>query len=94
MLFRSCLVTVDQDICVPRLPSYRMLKKTEGRSIRTLCFEDLGKKDLSRFGVVGSPTSVERIFAPEVMASNVYVEGTPGEKASQVMAMLQERKYI
>lgn len=34
----------------------------------TLCFEDLGKKDLSRFGVVGSPTSVERIFAPEVMA--------------------------
>lgn len=89
-----CLVTVDQDICVPRLPSYRMLQKTRDRKVRTLCYEDLGKKDLSRFGVVGSPTSVERIFAPEVMASNVYVEGTAQEKAGKVFAMLQERKYI
>lgn len=28
-----CLVTVDQDICVPRLPSYRMLQKTQGRKV-------------------------------------------------------------
>ncbi len=89
-----CLVTVDQDICVPRLPSYRMIKKVSGKQVRILTYDDLGKKDLSRFGAVGSPTSVERIFAPEVLASNVYVEGSAAEKAGQVFAMLQDRKYI
>ncbi|MCB7319228.1 electron transfer flavoprotein subunit beta/FixA family protein [Lacrimispora sp. 210928-DFI.3.58] len=89
-----CLVTVDKDICVPRLPSYRLMQKTKDKAVRIVTYEDLPKKDLSRYGVVGSPTRVERIFAPDVMASNVYVEGTPAEKAGRLVTMLQERKYI
>lgn len=89
-----CLVTVDKDICVPRLPSYRLLQKTRDKEVRIVTFDDLPKKDMSRYGAVGSPTSVERIFAPETVASNVYVEGTPAEKAERVLDMLEARKYI
>lgn len=89
-----CLVTVDKDICVPRLPSYRLIRRTREKEVRIVTFEDLPKKDLSRYGAIGSPTSVERIFAPETAATNVYVEGTPGEKAVKLIHMLQERKYI
>jgi electron transfer flavoprotein beta subunit len=70
------------------------MKETKDKPVRIITFDDLPKKDLSRYGAVGSPTRVERIFAPEVMASNVYVEGTPDEKAGKLVSMLQERKYI
>lgn len=89
-----CLITVDKDICVPRLPSYRLIQRTKNKNVRMVSFEELPKKDLSRYGAVGSPTKVERIFAPEVMATNVYVDGTPHEKAQKLVEMLQERKYI
>lgn len=89
-----CLVTVDKDICVPRLPSYRLIRKTKNKNVRIVSFEELPKRDLSRYGAIGSPTKVERIFAPEVMASNVYVDGTPREKAQKLVEMLAERKYL
>ena len=89
-----CLVTVDKDICVPRLPSYRLLKETAEKPVRIVSFDDLPRRDLSRYGAIGSPTRVERIFAPEVMASNLYVEGNPQQKAREVVSILAERKYI
>ena len=89
-----CLVTVDKNICVPRLPSYRLLKETAEKPVRIVSFDDLPRRDLSRYGAIGSPTRVERIFAPEVMASNLYVEGNPQQKAREVVSILAERKYI
>ena len=89
-----CLVTVDKDICVPRLPSYRLLKETAEKPVRKVSFEDLPRKDLSRYGAIGSPTRVERIFAPEAMVSNLYVKGNPQQKAQELVSMLAERKYI
>ena len=67
-----CLVTVDKDICVPRLPSWRLSKETKDRPVRVVTFDDLPRPDLTRFGAVGSPTRVERIFAPEAGAASVY----------------------
>ena len=58
-----CLITVDKDSCVPRLPSYILKKKTEGKEVRVLGFSDLPSQDMSRYGLVGSPTTVERMFA-------------------------------
>ena len=89
-----CLVTVDKDICVPRLPSYRLLKETAEKPVRKVSFEDLPRKDLSRYGAIRSPTRVERIYAPEAMVSNLYVKGNPQQKAQELVSMLAERKYI
>ena len=89
-----CLVTVDKDICVPRLPSWRLSKETKDRPVRVVTFDDLPRPDLTRFGAVGSPTRVERIFAPEAGAASVVLAGTAAEKADQLAKLLAERKYI
>ena len=89
-----CLVTVDKDICVPRLPSWRLTKETQDRPVRVVTFDDLPRPDLTRFGAVGSPTRVERIFAPEAGAASVVLEGSAAEKADQLTKLLAERKYI
>lgn len=89
-----CLITVDKDIYVPRLPSYRLQKATEGRKVRFLSFEDLRDKDLTRYGLVGSPTTVERIFAPDKADEQIYLEGSAEEKASQMAKVLKLKKFI
>lgn len=89
-----CLITVDKDMCVPRLPSYILKKKTASRPVRILTFDDLPDKNLSRYGLVGSPTSVARMFAPPVADSQVYFKGSAEEKTSQLFDTLVSRKII
>lgn len=89
-----CLITVDKDMCVPRLPSYILKKKTEGKPVRFLSFDDLPDKDLTRYGLVGSPTSVERMFAPPEEKRQIYLEGNAGEKAEGLFEALIGNKVI
>ncbi|MCC8099814.1 MAG: electron transfer flavoprotein subunit beta/FixA family protein [Clostridiales bacterium] len=89
-----CLITVDKDMCVPRLPSYRLKKQTQGRPVRYLSFADLPDQNLSRYGLVGSPTSVARMFPPPVGDKQVYLEGSPQEKAQQLFDLLVSKKVI
>ena len=89
-----CLITIDKDTCVPRLPSYRLKKATADRPVRILSFADMPDQDLSRYGLVGSPTSVEQMFAPKEAEKQVYIEGTSIEKASRLFAVLNENKII
>lgn len=89
-----CLITVDKDMCVPRLPSYILKKKTAGRPVRILTFEDMPDQDLSRYGLIGSPTSVERMFAPPEVEKQVYLEGDADEKAGKIFSILTGKKII
>ena len=89
-----CLITVDKDICVPRLPSYRLMRETEARPVRILSFKDMPDQDLSRYGLIGSPTAVERMFAPPETQKQVYLEGNADEKTEQLFSVLTEEKII
>ena len=51
-------------------------------------------QDLSRYGLIGSPTSVEKMFAPEESEKQVYLEGTAKEKADKLVAILTGKKII
>lgn len=89
-----CLITVDKDICVPRLPSYLLKKQTKDRPVRILGFSDMPDQDLSRYGLIGSPTAVERMFAPPEAEKQVYFEGNAEEKTRQLFAVLTGKKII
>ncbi len=89
-----CLITVDKDICVPRLPTYRRKRDTAGRPIRFLHFEDMPDQNLSRYGLVGSPTAVKRMFAPAEIERQVYLEGDAVEKTNKLFAILTDKKII
>lgn len=89
-----CLITVDKDIVVPRLPSYKLMKATKDKKAEFLSFEDMPDKDLSRYGLVGSPTVVERIFPPDKMEEQTYIKGNAGEKAKAFYEILASKKFI
>ena len=90
-----CLITVDKDICVPRLPSYLLKKATAGRKVRMVGFEDLPDQDMSRYGQMGSPTAVERMFAPPTKEKQVYIQGDGAQaKADAMFGILTAKKII
>ncbi len=89
-----CLITVDQDICVARLPSYRRKQEAETKAIRMVSMADLPNPDVTRFGNVGSPTRVERIFPPPAAGGSVTLEGSAADKAGQLFDLLTEAKFI
>lgn len=69
-------------------------KATADRPIRILSFENMPDQDLSRYGLVGSPTSVERMFAPPEGEKQVYLEGSAKEKAEELFSILTGKKII
>ena len=89
-----CLITVEKDIFVPRLPSYRLRLATADRAVKFLSFEDLPERNLSRCGLIGSPTSVERMFPPDPATGQVYLEGSSSEKADRLFEQLLSRKLL
>ncbi len=89
-----CLITVEKDMCVPRLPSWILKKETANRKVRVLGYEDLPCQDLTRYGLNGSPTAVERMFPPQEMERQVYLNGDAGEKTKALFDILTKKKII
>ena len=88
-----CLLTVDKDIYMPRLPSYVKKQATKDRQITVLSLADLEDQDEKHYGLNGSPTQVQRIFPPEVNAHRELWNGTTTELSDQLLSKLQELKF-
>ena len=89
-----CLITVDKDMCVPRLPSYLLQKQSKDRQVKIMTFEDMADQNLSKYGLVGSPTAVEKMFAPPEVEKQVYFDGDAKEKTKQLFDVLVNKKGI
>lgn len=89
-----CLLTVETGIFVPRLPSYRMKESALEKEVHTITLADLPDQDTTRYGLVGSPTHVERVFKPDSNKKQQYLEGTSKEKSDLVFHFLQKEKFI
>ena len=89
-----CLLTVEQSSCVPRLPSYRRKAAAAEKAVRFVGFDQLPSPDLSRCGSVGSPTFVERIFAPPAKDQQRWLRGDAQTQAEALYELLVSRKDI
>ena len=89
-----CLISVDKDICQPRLPSYIKKKETEDREVKVLTFTDLKDADKTRCGLLGSPTQVNKIFPPEKNDSREMWNGTADELADRMFKELLKEKFV
>ncbi|MBO4368005.1 MAG: electron transfer flavoprotein subunit beta/FixA family protein [Clostridia bacterium] len=72
-----CLVTVEQDICMPRLPSLKIAREIGDKEVHMMGLDAFLDTDESHYGLSGSPTQVERIFPPDNDAVHEVWEG-PG----------------
>lgn len=90
-----CLLCVDKDINVPRLPSFkRKLLFKDADIIKVLSFSDFKDQDESNYGLSGSPTQVERIFPPDKNTSQQIFEGSSEELSNVMLDLLQQGKFI
>jgi len=89
-----CLITVEKDIFRPRLPSYIKLKNTRSAPIKILNLSDLSCQDKKRYGLLGSPTQVEKMFSPEAETDSEELTGTGEEVATQMFERLTKLKLL
>ncbi len=87
-----CLVTMEQDVVTPRLPSLKNAKEAKARAIPTLTLDDFLDTDPAHYGLTGSPTQVERIFPP---SHDIKRETWAGEDAARKLyERLTEWKFV
>ena len=87
-----CLVTVEQDIFMPRLPSLKVEREIREKPIHIQGLDTFLDTDPSHYGLSGSPTQVERIFPPQ---NDVERETwTEGDLAEKLHDTLRKWKFI
>lgn len=70
-----CLLSVDKDVCQPRLPTLKNKLEAKKREIVILNLENMPDTNPERYGLDGSPTKVERIFQPKRAAIGRTIAG-------------------
>ncbi len=88
-----CLLSVDKDIFMPRLPSYVKKQQTKEKEIIVLTLNDMEDKDEMNYGLNGSPTQVERIFPPQMNSHRELWNGTGEELTEKLVDKLKELKF-
>ncbi|MEL7656271.1 MAG: hypothetical protein AAGU75_10235, partial [Bacillota bacterium] len=70
-----CLLSVDKDVCQPRLPTLKNKLEAQKKEIIILHLEDMPDNHPERYGLEGSPTRVERIFQVKRAAKGRTIDG-------------------
>lgn len=89
-----CIISVEKDIYIPRLPSYLKKMATKDKPIRIATLKDLGNNAPENYGLNGSPTQVQRIFPPESNSDREMWTGSSEEIAERITGKLKELKFI
>ena len=87
-----CLVTVEQDIFMPRLPSLKIAREIRDKEIHIQGLDSFLDTDESHYGLSGSPTQVERIFPPENDTEHEMWEGS--NLADRLHDQLKKWKFV
>lgn len=87
-----CLVTVEQDIVMPRLPSLKLAKAIAGKPIHIVDLSSFPDSDGAHYGLSGSPTKVERIFPPQHDVEKTVLDGRGA--AGRLHQILKQRKFL
>ncbi len=89
-----CLLTIEKGFVTPRLPSYKRGRQLKDVLIPVLTFKDVDDQDENHYGLKGSPTQVERMFAPLKKTEHVFLKGSSKEQANALYDLLKTRKLV
>lgn len=89
-----CLISVEKNIFMPRLPSYVKKQETKNREIKIITFNDLEDKNEKHYGLSGSPTQVERIFPPATNDHQEVWRGDSTDITNKLADKLKELKFL
>jgi len=87
-----CLVTMEQDVFTPRLPSLKKKRETENKAVNIIGLDAFLDTNPENYGLSGSATQVERIFPPE---NDVEKETWTGDNlAERLFNHLADKKLM
>ncbi len=87
-----CLITVEQDIFMPRLPSLKVEKSIRDKAVHIVTLDGFLDTNPDHYGLTGSPTQVERIFPPE---NDIKKETWTGDNSGErLFDTLKSWKFI
>ncbi|MEE1200711.1 MAG: electron transfer flavoprotein subunit beta/FixA family protein [Christensenellales bacterium] len=87
-----CLVTVEKDIYMPRLPSLRTAREIGDRPVHIHGLDSFMDTNPDHYGLSGSPTQVERIFPPQNDMVHEVFDGP--DAGTQVFQTLKKWRFI
>jgi electron transfer flavoprotein beta subunit len=87
------LLTVVRELNDPRMPSLKGKMAAKKAEIKILGAADIGA-DEGSLGLKGSPTQVRNIFAPELKAERMMIEGSPEEQVNKLIEELKKNKCL
>ncbi len=82
------LFTVVKEINEPRIPSLKGKMRAKKAEIKVFSAADIGA-DITLLGLSGSPTKVDKVFAPEARGERTMLDGTVDEQVSQLFDKLE-----
>ncbi|MDD4083040.1 MAG: hypothetical protein PHD05_06660, partial [Sphaerochaetaceae bacterium] len=86
------LISLDNEINTPRLPSYKRMKKE--MDVRIFTFKDLEDQNPNHYGLEGSATQVEEIFPPEKQVNRIKFEDNSYALSSKIYELLSDKKFL
>lgn len=89
-----CLLTIEKDANVPRLPSYKRKISIQDSQKQIITLQDFEDKDESHYGLKGSPTNVVKVFPPEVNTERRTLSGSAQQIAKEIVDEIKEKKII
>lgn len=89
-----CLISMENDINTPRLPSYKIKKELKDGGVTFFTFDDFDDKDPAHYGLNGSATQVERIFPPEKNEQKHHIGGDAANQAEALYELLRTKKLV
>lgn len=89
-----CVVTMEQDVYTPRLPSLKRKKEVADRPITINNLDTFMDTDPKHYGLTGSPTQVERIFPPVNDVKRETWTGDEKESTKKLHDQLKAWKFI
>jgi electron transfer flavoprotein beta subunit len=90
---RPAAFTVVKEANELRMPSLKKKLASKKAEIPTWGVEDLGA-ELEKIGLNGSPTKVNKVFAPPVKMNKEILDGEPAAMVNILLHKLRERKVL
>ena len=89
-----CLITVEKDIYMPRLPSYKKKVATKTKQVKKLSLKDLDDQSELNYGMNGSPTKVQRVFPPTSDVKRETWRGPSADLSEKLLRRIKEKKFV
>ena len=78
-VYLPCLISVEKNSFIPRMSSFRNKIESQKKTINTIKLKNLDDKNKDNYGYKGSPTKVNKLYAPKIIRTPKIINGKQEE---------------